>query len=258
MTLKLIKYPGSKTALLPEIKRIFLKSNSYSLVDAFGGSGTVSLNTDAKLNVYNDLNREVYNLFSVIQKQPDDLLKLMLRWTSDRSQFLKYEELDRDKKLARIDNVDRAFGTFYKFNVGFGGMGSTYRTRREKSSYSQMVKIVSNYEIIRSKVSNWKIECVDFRELVDRFDDGRTFFYFDPPYLGKNWYGFPFAPQDLKDVKQITEDTGSKFLVSLDYNDKPAIEIFGEPNVTLEYENQNRKRAEPTSYRKLSLYTNVK
>jgi DNA adenine methylase len=66
MVKKLIKYPGSKLVIIPDIRRIFLESGEEYFVDVFGGSGSVSLNIAGKL-VYNDINDELCNLFRVIK-----------------------------------------------------------------------------------------------------------------------------------------------------------------------------------------------
>ena len=77
MYLRLMKYPGSKTVMLPEIKRIFSLSRSNMLIDVFGGSGLVSLNLRAEKTVYNDIDVKLINIFTTIQTNPL-LIKSML------------------------------------------------------------------------------------------------------------------------------------------------------------------------------------
>jgi DNA adenine methylase len=148
--------------------------------------------------------------------------------------------------------------TFYRFNTGFGGMGSTYRTKREKSSYTLTRRILTDYETIKSRVANWRIENRDFRDLVKNLDGKNVFFYFDPPYAGKNWYDVDFSGKDMKDLKKITVALKGKFLCTLDQADAISASIFGDANKTVQFINENKKNVVPAAYREFSLYTNIK
>ena len=255
--LKLIKYPGSKTVLLPEISKIFCDSNKSNFVDVFGGSGVVSLNVEASKTIYNDLNVDLYNLFKVIKEGPNEFLKRAEYWTKSKEEFLRYGDVLKKVGSINIDEYDKALRTFYQFNVGFGGMGATYRTRKEKSSYTLMKRIVTNFKEISSKVSKWEIENLDFVKIFEKYDSFNTLFFCDPPYSSKKWYEYGFSELDLEKLRQITSSIKGKFLITFDNNDTAAAAVFGKPNKIVEYENQNRKKITPTSYRKYSFYWNA-
>lgn len=255
--IRLIKYPGSKNALVPIIRNIFLASKEDIFVDVFGGSGLVSLNIGRQRIVYNDLNRDLYNLFVTIKLFPDELFQIARERTVTRTIFDRYGETLASDLVKNVNDLGRAFMTFYRFNTGFGGMGSTYRTKREKSSYTLTRRILTHYKTIKSRVSNWRIENRDFRDLVGSLDRKNVFFYFDPPYTGKNWYDVNFSGKDMKNLKEITEALKGKFLCTLDQADVISASIFGDPNRTVQFINENKKKVFPAAYRKFSLYTNV-
>ncbi len=257
--IKLIKYPGSKRSLIPVIRRNFIESGATVFIDVFGGSGIVSLNIDAPKIVYNDINRDLYNLFKIIKSYPDLLLEVMNRWTVDKNKFTQYEDIFNEKGIVNLTDLDRAFRTFYGFSIGFGGMGSTYRTKDEKSTYTQTLKVISNYKTISSRVSEWVIENLDFRDVFTKYDSINAFFYCDPPYSGKDWYEHPFEPGNLVELKSILLNLKGKYLLSFNETDQIAKDTFGTPKFIIELENQNRKRVpnEPVPLRRFSIYTNI-
>jgi DNA adenine methylase len=257
--LKLIKYPGSKSSLIPTISKIFIDSQATTFIDVFGGSGIVSLNIDSPKTIYNDINKDLYNLFKVIKYYPDLLLDQMRKWTVDKNKFHEFEEIFNSKGVINLTNLDKAFRTFYGFSIGFGGMGSTYRTNNEKSTYTQTLKVISNYNSIRAKISQWTIENLDFKDLFVKYDDPKAFFYCDPPYSGKDWYQDSFDTKNLEELKSILSNIKGKYLLSFNKSDPVAEETFGPPKFVVEFEDQNRKKIpnETAPLRRFSIYTNI-
>ncbi len=254
---KIIKYPGTKNTLIPLIKKVFVETGASVLIDVFGGSGAVCLNVDASQTVYNDLNKEIFNLFKVIKSRPNNFLQVARKWTSSRDQFNGYYKMVSSGKMNVQDEVQSAFRTFYKFNVGFGGMGSTYRTKKEKSAYSTVLKILSNYSDISSRISKWTIENLDFRELMRKYHAENVFFYLDPPYTSKSWYDVDFNIRALEDLKKLTGVIRGKYLCTFDFKDENSKEVFGEPNHVVRFVNQNKQKKYPQVFRDYSLYYNA-
>lgn len=255
--IKLIKYPGAKNTLVSVINKVFRESEKSVFIDVFGGSGVVSLNIEADRIIYNDLNKELYNLFNVIKSKSDEFLRAVIKWTSTRDKFDSYGEMLSSGKATNQGDVESAFRTFYKFNAGFGGMGSTYRTKREKSTYSAILKIATNYDEISLRISKWIVENVDFRELIRTYDGRRVFFFLDPPYIDKGWYDFDFNYRSLEDLKRLTTVIKGNYLCTFNYNDVKSREVFGEPDHVVQYVNQNRLKTSPQEFRNYSLYYNT-
>ena len=68
--MKLLKSPifymGNKYKLLPQLLPLFPK-NINKFYDLFGGSGCVSGNVDATMIIYNELNKNIYDLFCMFK-----------------------------------------------------------------------------------------------------------------------------------------------------------------------------------------------
>ena len=284
--LRLIKYPGAKTVLIPDISRVFIKSGTRRLVDVFGGSGTVSLNIRSREIVYNDINWDIYNLFLAIKEDPSYFLTEL----SDLLNSARYNNLEhgksadsrnsgREKNAALQNKINsllnlksgnasshesqsapdliHAFRILCRFSVSFGGMGNTYSTETEKSLYTYMRKTLHDFKRMSMTISTWEIENLDFRDLIEKYDSATTFFYLDPPYPGKDWYDRTFGMDDYEDIQNLFESVKGKYLMNFDSKHKNLEEVFGKPSFVKRYFNMNGKQVPENHGRLRSFYTNV-
>lgn len=255
--LKLIKYPGSKNVLIPHINNLFQKSGCDVFVDVFGGSGIVLLNMLPHKSVFNDLNEKITNLFKCIKDEPKEFYNLVQRFTKTKESFEEYSRRSISVDSPKLTSVESAFLTFYRFNTGFGGMGGTYQTTKEKSTYSSVKKIASNFKSVSTKVSGWTIENLDFRLLFRKYNREDAFFYFDPPYQGKSWYDYGFEHRDIVDLIEIFSEMKGKYVLNVDYADQTYRDLLGDPAFVVSNVNQNRLKAAPPQFRKYSFYSNI-
>ncbi len=266
--LRIIKYPGAKGVLVPEIKRVFLRSGKLRFVDALGGSGAVSLNLDAGETVYNDLNQDLVNIFNVIKWNPDAIESAL----SVLASFLKNGHVKNPGKGTARDPVklirsrmppmtreeEMAIRAIYGFSATFGGMGSTYATEAEKSVGRYIEKTLKDFPKISKRVFTWEIKNLDFRALVEKYNTEESFFYFDPPYPGKTWYNQNFSHQDFKDLRGLFPSIKGNYLMNLEADDKHLLEMFGKPTFVKSYRNANGKfQALERPLRVKAFYTNV-
>ncbi len=290
--IRIMKYPGSKIAILPDIVGKFKRSGMQTFVDVFGGSGLVSLNIGARDIVYNDMDKELVSLYRIIKARPDDLYRLLLLSLPDQfaedfpdnfrdlgkngadSAYMKKEtsgrKVERVRKLryalSRHDGeghtVDRelaaAYRTLFRSITSFGGRGDTYATGKEKGAFSFFLKVVSDFGTVSSSVRHWKIERRDFREILRIYDSPVTFFYLDPPYPGKDWYSYNFSPQDFMELAGILRSVHGKYFLSLNNSDDYITSMFGEPRKTKSFLNQNAgKHPEGNLYREFAYFSNI-
>ena len=82
--------------------------------------------------------------------------------------------------------------------------------------------------LVAARLDTVSIECLDWRECIDRYDTPRTLFYLDPPYHGREaGYGAGlFAPGDHAVLAARLQRLRGRFLLSL--ADTPAMRrLFG-------------------------------
>lgn len=268
--LRLIKYPGSKGVIVPEIKRVFKESGKREFIDVFGGSGIVSLNIHSETTVYNEVNQQLANLFMALQKEPEALISgFEKRLTPDKSSTVSNKGISRPsyngkegayrkEETAFTVSIKDALDTLVNFSTSFGGLGETYSTRREKASRSFLLRTRLDLPAIVAKVKHWKIENLDFRDLIEKYDSPNAFFYLDPPYLSKKWYADNMEITDFKELKSIIASLKGIYLMNIDVRETELTRLFGKPTFVKSSLNENGGMyREHDRYRVKQFYTNV-
>ncbi len=288
--LRLLKYPGAKFVVIPDIKKVFNNSHCNLFIDVFGGSGSVSLNINSPNTVYNDIDPQFTNLFNSIKYKPGTLYEMLKEevasedensrvrtdphrdsdtGTGGRGEVRKTGKAGTGSGLSRVLSeppsnssgiIDplRARDTMVRFSRSFGGLGETYGTRREKSSNLYLKKTLYSFGKIHDVVRKWQIENLDFRVIIRKYDSEGAFFYFDPPYPGKNWYNYNFTESDFLDLADFLKRVKGKYLLNLDADDTSLVRIFGKPSFIRKYANQNGPALNRRDMmRSRSFYTNV-
>ncbi len=257
--LKIMKYPGAKTVMLPDIRNVFLRSGKDTFVDVFGGSGLVSLNVHAPSTVYNDIDYRLVHIFVSLQKNPglvrgilNDILFLT---QSVHGAVASKEELSRHSQKY-TGNDREMFNTLYRFTTSFGGMGAAYSTKNEKSKATFIKKVIGNLDSIERVVSKWKMENLDFRAILEKYNLPNAFLYLDPPYSGKKWYNNSLAKDDYLYINRVIGELDASYLMNIDMRDTILIKIFGEPRFVKSYRNENGK-SNAKAARQKAFYTNV-
>ena len=287
--LRLLKYPGAKFVVIPDIRKVFNASHCNLFIDVFGGSGSVSLNINYPVIVYNDIDPQFTNLFNSIKYKPEILYEMLKEEVSSEDEDPKFEtapHYDNDTHTRGRDEAGKtnkagtgsgqprglsgsvsgsitidplmARDTMVRFSRSFGGLGDTYGTRREKSSNLYLKKTLYSFGKIHDVVRKWQIENLDFRIVIRKYDSESAFFYFDPPYPGKNWYNYNFTESDFLDLADFLKRTKGKYLLNLDADDTSLVRIFGKPSHIRGYANQNGPPVNSRNMmRSRSFYTNA-
>lgn len=234
---KLFWYFGAKTALIDDIIKLvaplYSTGRITAFVDVFGGAGNVLLNVplEWKVNrIYNDIDSRLYNLMLDLKDEKKrNLLFENLFWS------LSSKQLFNDfKTKEQNDSFEFLYRIFNSFNCDTGSYGVRITDVREPYN-SQLNLLKRNWRYIQK----WNAECLDFEDLIKKYDSPTTFFYFDPPYLtgGKN-YKYIFEIKDFERLKNAINNMKGFYLMNESERDFDAIKkIFGEPNFVKKYVN---------------------
>lgn len=204
-----LRYHGGKWKLAQWIISHFQKHTIY--VEPFGGAASVLLQKDRSYcEVYNDLDKEIVNLFRVLQDRfAADELKYKLRHT-----LYSREEFDLSYKFCD-DSIEQARRTLVRSWMGIG-TGSFSRAKRTgfragvKKRGTQPQRDWQNwqdhFESFIDRFAGVVIECQDYKKVIARNDTPDTLFYVDPPYpfetRNKSWKGQAYK-YELKDSEHI-------------------------------------------------------
>lgn len=184
MALRLIQWIGGKGLLWRWIIDNLPSGNIY--VEPFGGAASVLLNKPPHpVEVYNDLNGDLVNLFRVVQDEVRfEKLRRRLEWT-----MYSYDEFRKARRvLTESDDLDeRAWAFYVGYNQGFGGrfnsvgnwgrvfVGTLGNVRGFRSGIAKL-------DAIHKRMARVQIDNRDALDVIRYWDSSDTVFYIDPPY----------------------------------------------------------------------------
>lgn len=183
------KWTGGKRQLLPIIKSL-MPDNYNNYFEPFVGGGALFFELSPDKAVINDFNNELINCYRQIKKYPQKLIELLIKHQENNSKeyYLKLRSADRDNRIDKITNVERAARIMYMLRVDFNGL---YRVN-SKNQFNVPYGRYKNPKIVDSDLilsisqylnsNNIKILTGDFEKAIQDVTVG-DFVYFDPPYI---------------------------------------------------------------------------
>ncbi len=163
-------------------------------VDVFGGGGSVLLNRyPSPVEVYNDLDGNLVNLYRVMQHPLDSVeLERRLRSTLySKAEFVKAIAIIRGD-AAPSDHIERAWAMFVNMNQSVVGrvertQGNWARAAISVSGESAVISgwksIIRRMPQIYQRFSQVMVEERDAVESIEYWDGPDTVLYVDPPYV---------------------------------------------------------------------------
>jgi DNA adenine methylase len=231
MSKSIIPYIGGKGAELTQ-KIIDNFPEEFSIyVECFGGSGAVLLNKEkSDIEVYNDLESNVYSLFKVMQ---DEELFKQFKLKCDVTYYSREinEEFREDLKKNDLSILDRAYKFFIVNRTSFNGNGksfsgkSTTPRRKMANVVSRFLSSIDNLEDFHQRLSSTIVEHKDALQLIQDWDKPNSFQYLDPPYSSETRSADLYKvemndEQQKKFVDILLNIKHSKVLVSGYHNDE--------------------------------------
>lgn len=232
LVMPVVKWVGGKRQLLPEIKKYTPKKyNTY--FEPFVGGGAVLFELQPNQAIVNDINKELINVYSVIQNNVDELIETLSNqeiYANTSDCYYKIRELDREpKKFNKLTGIERAARILYLNKTCYNGLyrvnsmgefNSPFGSYKNPNIINEVtLRAVSKY----FNESNIKFLNGDFEKVLKTAKKG-DFVYFDPPYApisktsnftGYNENGFGENEQiRLKEMCDSLNKKGVKFLLS--------------------------------------------
>lgn len=183
-TLNLIRWAGGKGQQLKDLLPIIPDSHCY--VEPFGGGASVLLNRHrSEVEVYNDLDSSLVNLFGVVRDDRlFDRFSDVLGWTLYSREMFEdsVRTLDEEK-----DAVLKAVKFYTVLNQSFSGKRLA---KPSEWSRSAIDNVATRFTVrqeklgaIHDRLRDVQIECRDALDVLREWDGEGTVFYCDPPYV---------------------------------------------------------------------------
>jgi len=184
-----IKFFGGKGTMFNEIIKYFPKEKTYTTyIEPFAGSFSIGLKADyiPPIEIYNDLDKNVYSLFKVLSD------KESFHYFKVRCDIALYSEDIRSELMKRLKDPslsidDRAFCFFYVNRTSHNGIGgfskNTYIRRGMSKSVSDFLSSIDRLPELHDRLSRLIVTNTDGIKLIEKHKDNYdTFIYCDPPY----------------------------------------------------------------------------
>ncbi|OQX03946.1 MAG: hypothetical protein BWK73_37825 [Thiothrix lacustris] len=216
---------GGKSQLARRIIESIPEHKCYC--EVFAGAAWVMFKKQpSDVEIVNDLNGDVVNLYRVLQNHLEEFVKQF------KFQLISREEWNRQNTVQpeTLTDIQRAARFYYLQRLSFGGkvQGRTYGTATTHKPRLNLLRIEEDLTDAHLRLSQVWIENLDFESCLKRHDRPHTFFYLDPPYHGvEHYYGKElFSRDDFQRLAAVLSEIQGKFLLSI--NDTLEIRrIFG-------------------------------
>lgn len=221
-------YVGGKKLLAATIIERIEATPHTLYAEAFVGMGGVFLRRPAApaIEVINDRSKDVATFFRVLQRHFQAFMD-MLKWQlTSRAEFERLKATDPDT----LTDLERAARFLYLQRLAFGGKvaGRNFGVQTTGPARFDTRTLTTVLEAIHERLAGVTIECLDWRDFLDRWDRPGALFFLDPPYLGtEDFYGKGlFPPADHRALATALKRLKGRFILTM--NDTPeARRIYG-------------------------------
>ena len=218
-----ISWIGGKRLLRNKILEQFPETSTYDrYIEVFGGAGWVLFSKEkhAKMEVFNDINSQLINLYRCVKYHPEELQRELEFILMSREQFFDCrEQID----IRGLTDIQRAARFYIVIKESFGSGLDSFGIKQ------QNIKSAKEYLLeVSGRLSRVIIENRDFEQLIKTYDRENALFYLDPPYYdAEKYYPDRFDIKDHIRLRDRLRQIKGKFLLS--YNDCPEIrELYKE------------------------------
>jgi DNA adenine methylase len=223
MASPIVPWIGGKRRLADRLLPYFPAHQCY--VEPFAGGAAMFFlrPCPAEIEVLNDVNHELVNLYRVVKNHLEELVR-QFKWALSSREIFKWHQITPTETLT---DIQRAARFFYLQHSAFGGkvQGQTYGVATTAPPGLNLLRIEENLSAAWMRLASTYIENLPWQECVRRYDRPHTFFFMDPPYWETEGYGVDFPWSEYVTLADTLRTLKGKAIVTL--NDHPAIrELF--------------------------------
>ena len=200
---------GGKSKLRKTIIEMIPEHTCY--VELFFGAGWVYFGKEpSKVEVINDIDKELINLFKTIKYHAPEVERLLQYEFSGRDIFDEYKNCT----LEYLTEIHRAIRFLYLITQSFAGRGISYGYGTSTRPAPQLFykDVLLN---LKDRLKNTYVENLDFSKIIDKYDRDYSFFFCDPPYFNTTGYGNEFGEAEHLLLSDKLKKIKGKFLLTI-------------------------------------------
>jgi DNA adenine methylase len=214
----LIPYIGEKSKLKNFITP-YIPTDISTYVEPFGGVMGVffSLNF-SKLKdvifVYNDINHLNYNLFNQLRYNSEEIIDLIKSTNVDKELY------DYSLRIINTEKDSKKLALHWLIILTCSSPKEIGKNSWVGDMEFEVFKLKwKAYQYLVDKIDD--IYCLDYKNVIEKYDSDSAFFYVDPPYMGKEKYyiNHNFNKESHYDLARVLNKIKGRFILSYYYFD---------------------------------------
>lgn len=216
MAKPIIPWIGGKRRLAKRILPQFPAHECYAEPFA-GGAALFFMKEPSEVEVLNDINGDLINLYRVVKHHLDELCR-QFKWSLISRQDFNWLKQTSTETLT---DVQRAARFYYLQKMAFGGRvdGQTFGTATTAPPRLNLLRLEEELSAAHLRLSRTYIEHLPWSNCIQRYDRSHTLFYLDPPYWGTEGYGVAFDLDQYGLMASLARSIKGKMIISV--NDIP-------------------------------------
>lgn len=215
----IIPWIGGKRRLADRIFPFFPRHTCY--VEAFAGGAALFFlrGTPAEVEVLNDVNGELVNLYRVVQHHLEEFVR-QFKWALTSRTVFEWLKMTRPETLT---DIQRAARFYYLQQAAFGAkvQDQSFGTATTSPPGLNLLRLEETLSAAHLRLAGAYVENLTWHACIERYDRPHTFFYLDPPYWETEGYGIEFGWEEYERLATVLGQLKGKAIISL--NDHPAI-----------------------------------
>jgi len=216
MSKPIFPWLGGKRRLAKHIIPLLGEHKTY--VEPFaGGAAIFFLKEPSKVEVINDINGDVINLYRCVRFHLDELVR-HFRWALvSREEFLTLNSVDPDT----LTDIQRAARFYYLQRCSFGAKveSRTFGYAPSSKPKFNLTRIEEDLSDAHLRLQRTFVENITWSNCIERYDREQTVFYLDPPYWGTEGYGVEFGFDNYELMASLAKSIKGRMIISV--NDIP-------------------------------------
>ncbi|WP_047243786.1 DNA adenine methylase [Chromobacterium subtsugae] len=212
----IVPWIGGKRRLAKHILPLFPEHTCY--VEPFCGAAALYfLKEPAKVEVINDVNGELVNLYRVVRHHMEEFVR-QFKWSLTSRQIFKWLQITPEETLT---DIQRAARFFYLQKMAFGGKvdGQSFGTATTSPPKLNLLRLEEDLSAAHLRLSRTYIENLDWADCINKYDREHTLVYCDPPYWGTAGYGVDFGLHQYQRMAELAKSMKGRMIISV--NDIP-------------------------------------
>ena len=193
-------------------------------VEAFCGAAAIYFTKPpSEVEVINDINGELVNMYRVIQHHPEELIR-QFKWALSSRLYYEWEQR---KDPVTLTDIQRAARFYYLQKQAFGGRvdGQSFGTATTSGPRLSFMRLEEDLSQAHLRLHGTYVENLPWSDVVRRYDRSHTLFYLDPPYWNTEGYGVDWTFDNYELMAQMAGEIEGMMIISV--NDIPEMrEVF--------------------------------